>query len=131
MVENEAASAENGIDNEVITSASSCIIFIDDYANMTYKTVMGVFWKTLDFTWGNNSKHSYQIYLALKTMIVLKMSQKNIGNTKQMIRKLYVLLLCPPTSKMQKIITIYPPLGVLELIMSCRASNEYLRFPPF
>ena len=48
-VDNEKATAENGIDTEVITSASRCINFIDDYANMTYKTVIGVFWKTVDF----------------------------------------------------------------------------------
>ena len=32
---------------------------------------------------------------------------------------------------MQRDITVYPPLGIVKLNMTCGAANDYLRLPPY
>ena len=38
---------------------------------------------------------------------------------------------CQDQSEMQRDITVYPPLGIVKLNMTCGAPNDYLRLPPY
>ena len=40
-------------------------------------------------------------------------------------------IVCQDQSEMQRDITVYPPLGIVKLNMTCGAANDYLRLPPY
>ena len=40
-------------------------------------------------------------------------------------------IVCQDQSEMQRDITVYPPLGIVKLNMTCGAANDYLCLPPY